>query len=74
MVHTFQGTTVDEIEQAFKDSVFCKERGEEPDRPFSWKFNLRRSAELLDEIKLIAHKFNEGCHADLLKKNYKIHK
>lgn len=35
-VVTFQGTTVDEIEQAFKDSVddylaFCKERGEEPD-------------------------------------------
>jgi predicted HicB family RNase H-like nuclease len=45
-VVTFQGTTVDEIEQAFKDSVedylaFCKERGEEPDRPFSGKFNLR---------------------------------
>jgi predicted HicB family RNase H-like nuclease len=45
-VVTFQGTTVDEIEQAFKDSVddylaFCAERGEEPDRPFSGKFNLR---------------------------------
>ncbi len=45
-VVTFQGTTVDEIDQAFKDSVddylaFCKERGEEPDRPFSGKFNLR---------------------------------
>ncbi len=47
-VVTFQGTNVDEIEQAFKDSVddylaFCKERGEEPDRPFSAKFkpNLR---------------------------------
>lgn len=38
-VVTFQGITVDEIAQAFKDSVndylaFCKERGEEPDRPF----------------------------------------
>lgn len=45
-VVTFQGTTVDEIDQAFKDSVddylaFCTERGEEPDRPFSGKFNLR---------------------------------
>ena len=43
---TFQGRTVDEIEQAFKDSVddylaFCKERKEVPDRPFSGKFNLR---------------------------------
>jgi predicted HicB family RNase H-like nuclease len=39
-VVTFQGTTVDEIEQAFKDSVddylaFCNERGEEPDRPLA---------------------------------------
>lgn len=37
-VVTFQGTTVNEIEQAFKDSVddylaFCAERGEEPDQP-----------------------------------------
>src|ERR1700761_9031672 len=36
---TFQGTTVDEIEQAFKDSVddylaFCAERGEEQIGPF----------------------------------------
>lgn len=36
-VVTFQGTTVNEIEQAFKDSIddylaFCKERGEEPER------------------------------------------
>ncbi len=34
-VITFQGTTVSEIEQAFKDSVddylmWCQERGEEP--------------------------------------------
>ncbi|MGB7977587.1 MAG: hypothetical protein WCF19_00335 [Chlamydiales bacterium] len=41
-VVTFQGTTVDEIEKVFKDSIddylaFCAERGEEPDRPFSEK-------------------------------------
>jgi predicted HicB family RNase H-like nuclease len=46
-VVTFQGTTVDEIEQTFKDSVedylaFCKERGEEPDRPFSLMFFSQR--------------------------------
>ncbi len=45
-VVTFQGTTVDEIEQAFKGSVddylaFCAQRKEEPDKPFSGKFNLR---------------------------------
>lgn len=37
---TFQGTSVDEVEQAFRDSIddyveFCQERGEEPDKPFS---------------------------------------
>ncbi|KIC76528.1 HicB family protein [Neochlamydia sp. TUME1] len=50
-VITFQGKTVDELEQAFKDSVqdylaFCAERKEEPEKPFSGKFNLRLSPEL----------------------------
>jgi len=34
---TFQGTTVEEIEKAFRDSIddylmWCKERGEEPEK------------------------------------------
>ncbi|MBI5274168.1 MAG: type II toxin-antitoxin system HicB family antitoxin [Chlamydiales bacterium] len=45
-VITFQGTSVEELEQSFKDSVddylaFCKERGEKPEKPFSGIFNLR---------------------------------
>ncbi len=45
-VITFQGTTPDEIEAAFRDSIddyleFCKERGEEPDKPYSGKFVVR---------------------------------
>ena len=45
-VITFQGKTVDELEQAFKDSVddylsWCKERGERPEKAFSGTFNLR---------------------------------
>ena len=45
-VMTFQGKTVQEIERAFRDSVddylaFCRERGEEPDRPFSGRLMLR---------------------------------
>ncbi len=45
-VITFQGTTVTEIENAFKDSIddyldWCKERGKEPEKPHSGKFNLR---------------------------------
>lgn len=45
-VITFQGTTPEEIETAFHDSVddyldFCAERGEEPDKPYSGKLVLR---------------------------------
>ncbi len=45
-VITFQGTTVEEIQIAFRDSVddyleFCTERGEKPGKPFSGKFVLR---------------------------------
>ena len=50
-VVTFQGKSVDELSQAFKDSVddyleFCEERGEEPDKPFSGKLMLRLPPEL----------------------------
>lgn len=45
-VITFQGTTPEEIEAAFRESIddylaFCAERGEEPDRPYSGKFVAR---------------------------------
>jgi predicted HicB family RNase H-like nuclease len=45
-VITFQGKSVEEIEQAFRDSVndyleFCEERREEPDKPFSGRLMLR---------------------------------
>ncbi|HWE02715.1 MAG TPA: type II toxin-antitoxin system HicB family antitoxin [Tepidisphaeraceae bacterium] len=45
-VVTFQGRTVNEVEQAFRESVddylaFCKERGEQPDKPSSGQFVLR---------------------------------
>ncbi len=44
-VITFQGTCVAEIRQAFIDSIedyleLCKERGEEPEKPFSGKLQL----------------------------------
>jgi len=50
-VITFQGTSVKEIEKAFKDSVndyieFCKADGVEPEKPYSGKFNLRIAPEL----------------------------
>jgi predicted HicB family RNase H-like nuclease len=45
-VVTFQGTSVDELEQAFKDSVdeyldFCKELGRTPEKLFSGNLLLR---------------------------------
>jgi len=45
-VITFQGTSVEELKEAFTDSVedyleFCAERGEEPEKPYSGKFVLR---------------------------------
>ncbi len=45
-VITFQGKSVDELRQAFKDSVeeylkICAERNREPDKPFSGRVVLR---------------------------------
>ena len=50
-VVTFQGRSVEELEEAFRDSVddyleFCELRGEEPDRPFSGRLMLRVSPQL----------------------------
>jgi predicted HicB family RNase H-like nuclease len=48
---TFQGDSVAEVMQAFRDSVddyleFCAERGESPERPFSGQFVLRIDPQL----------------------------
>lgn len=56
---TFQGKSVDELEQAFKDSVddyleWCKELGEKPEKTFSGTFNLRIPPELHAKIALQA--------------------
>ena len=60
-VITFQGTTVKEIEKAFKDSVddyiaWCAEEGVEPEKPYSGKFNVRLSPELHRKIAILAKK------------------
>ena len=62
-VITFQGTTVKEIEKAFKDSIddyitWCKEEGVEPEKPYSGKFNVRLSPKLHRQIAIIAKKMN----------------
>ena len=58
---TFQGTTVDEIEKAFKDSIddyiaWCKKDEVEPEKPYSGKFNVRLSPELHRQIAILAKK------------------
>jgi len=60
-VITFQGTTVKEIERAFKDSIddyitWCKEEGVEPEKPYSGKFNVRLSPELHRQVAILAKK------------------
>ncbi|NJL59591.1 MAG: type II toxin-antitoxin system HicB family antitoxin [Desulfobacteraceae bacterium] len=66
-VITFQGKSVDELRQAFIDSVedyleFCAERGEEPDKPFSGRFTVRVSPEQHRKIIFAAEK--SGKHLD----------
>ena len=50
-VITFEGSSVDELQQAFRDSVddyleFCAARGETPDKPYSGQFIVRVPPEL----------------------------
>ncbi len=66
-VITFQGSTVKALIKAFKDSVddyldFCNERNEEPERPFSGKFNLRIDPALHREIYIAAKLAGESLN------------
>ena len=58
-VVTFQGTSVEEVEQSFRESVddylaFCAERGEEPDRAYSGRFVVRVDSDLHRQLNLAA--------------------
>jgi predicted HicB family RNase H-like nuclease len=58
-VITFQGTCVEELRQALKDSVedyldFCQERGEEPEKPFSGNLPLLITPDLHRKIYVAA--------------------
>jgi predicted HicB family RNase H-like nuclease len=49
-VITFQGRSVDNLEEAFRNSVdgylkFCEEKGKEPEKPFSGRIALRLDPE-----------------------------
>ena len=58
-VITFQGETVAELKTAFQESIddylaFCKQRGEEPNKPFSGQFITRIPPELHRQVNLAA--------------------
>lgn len=60
---SFDGKTVDELQQSFKAVVDeylkdCKREGKEPDKAFSGQFNLRISPELHRKISIEAKKQN----------------
>jgi predicted HicB family RNase H-like nuclease len=60
-VVTFEGTTVEELVEAFHESVddylaYCRERGEEPDKPYSGRFVLRMKPELHRKVAMAAQK------------------
>jgi predicted HicB family RNase H-like nuclease len=66
-VITFQGTNVDEIKAAFRESIddyldFCESRKEQPDKPFSGKFILRMSPELHHKIYITARRSGKSLN------------
>lgn len=67
-VITFQGESVDELKKAFRESVddylaFCKERGEEPDKPFSGQFVTRIPPELHRQVNMAASLTGKSLNA-----------
>jgi predicted HicB family RNase H-like nuclease len=67
IVH-FEGCTVEELEQAFQDSVdeyldYCEAEGREPEKPFSGRFLVRISPDLHRRITAAARKHGKSLNA-----------
>jgi predicted HicB family RNase H-like nuclease len=76
-VITFQGKSVEELEQAFRDSIddyleFCQERGEEPDKPFSGRLMLRLPPPLHREVYLRARREGKSLNQWIAEKLEKV--
>ena len=72
-VITFQGESVKELEQAFKDSIndyleFCEERGESPEKTFSGSLHLRMNPKLHGNLALEAAKHGISLNDLITKK------
>lgn len=66
-VITFQGRSVEEMEQSFKESVDlylarCEEDGVPPEKPYSGKFNVRIPPDLHRSIAIEAAKRHESLN------------
>jgi predicted HicB family RNase H-like nuclease len=67
-VLTFQGRTLDELKTAFGDTIadyieWCRERGKEPERPYSGNFTVRISPELHRRIATAAARSGKSVNS-----------
>ena len=67
-VITFQGSSVEELERAFRDSVddylsWCAEDGVEPEKPYSGKFNVRLTPLFHSQVAIAAKKMNMSLNS-----------
>jgi predicted HicB family RNase H-like nuclease len=58
-VVAFQGTTVGELVEAFRESVddyldYCRQRGEQPEKPYSGRLVLRMTPEMHRRVAMAA--------------------
>jgi predicted HicB family RNase H-like nuclease len=70
-VITFQGRSVDEVKDAFRESVddylmFCEKRGEKPEKPFTGKFVVRIPQDLHRKVYVAAKKSGSSLNAWIL--------
>jgi predicted HicB family RNase H-like nuclease len=79
-VVTFEGDSVGEVMQAFRDSVddyleFCAERGESPEKPYSGQFVLRLDPALHRKLANAAEEETTSLNAlieGILSKNFQF--
>ena len=80
VVH-FQGASVKELEKEFRASVddylaFCKERGEQPDKPYSGKLVFRTTSEIHRKLAIAAQmagkSINQFLEEAALKQTQKV--
>jgi len=72
-VITFQGKSIEELEQAFRDSIddyleFCQQLDEEPDKPFSGRLMLRLPTEVHRKVFVRAKKEGKSLNEYITEK------